>query len=210
MLNKDSKYWVYNDGSDNGTIVADDGSLRKIGTAVVYEDIIGDVFSKKLYVTTGRIDYDWDENLIKFQNNGDITSKNDRIQYNLQIPHQAVIGANSYMKWHIHWFQEDTIQRELTFQYRLQNNGEAKITPWSTVMLKTNDGDDKFPYTSGTINQITTFKNEIDITTANISSTLQVRIAREDGNSGNLLVTFIDAHIAIDCDGSEDEWVKGN
>ena len=200
--------WLTKLVGNNGIQVMDDGSLRKVGSAIVYDDIIGDVMSKKLYVNTGKVDYNWSENYLRFQRNGDITSVNDRIQFNVQLPHKATIGVNSFMKWHIHWFQEDTVQRELTFEYRLQNNGAEKQEGWSKMQLKTNDGDDLFPYTTGTISQITTFKSPIDILSANISSTLQVRVAREDSNSGNLNVTFLDAHVSIDSDGSRTEWVK--
>ena len=186
----------------------EDGSPRLKGDATVYEDIIGDVMSRNLTSTRDRIDYDFAENMIIFQNNGDITDKDDRLQFNVQIPHQAVVGSAAYMLWHIHWFQEDTVQRELTFKYRLQNNGSAKTTAWSTIQLKTHDTEDLFTYSSGTLNQITTFKSEIDITGADISSTLQVQVCREDSNSGNLNVTFLDAHIAIDSDGSKEEWSK--
>jgi len=36
---KATEKWLYNDGSDNGIIILSDGSLRKAGTAIVYDDL---------------------------------------------------------------------------------------------------------------------------------------------------------------------------
>lgn len=206
-LLKSGEKWIYNDGSDNGIIIKSDGSLRKIGTAKVFEDIIGDVMSKRLLSTTGRVDYDYDENAIVMQPGGDITDAKDRIQWNVQIPHGAVIGANSFFQLHFHWWQADTTKRIITLQYRIQNNGEAKNTTWTTITVDTADTDDIFTYSSGILNQITTFA-EIDITGCNISSTIQFKMARTDSETGDLNITFVDAHVGIDSDGSIDEWSK--
>ena len=206
-LLKDEEKWVYNDGNDNGIIILLDGSFRKVGTSKVFEDIIGDVMSKRLLSATGRVDYDTNENAIKMQPGGDITNPDDRIPWNVQLPHGSVIGDNSFFKMHFHYWQADTTKRVLTLQYRIQNNGLAKDTIWKTLEVKTSNGYDVFTYSSGTVNQITTFA-EIDISGCDISSTLQFRMARTDSETGDLNITFIDAHVGIDSDGSMSEWSK--
>jgi len=208
MYNDGTNKWVYKTG-DNGVQVKSDGSLRVVGSAAVYDDIIGDIFSKKLNNTTGKVDYDWDDNFIKFQPNGSFSTVNDRVQFNLQIPHKAVIGSNSYLRFHVHHFQYDGTTREIKLRYRIQNNGATQTTTWNTISttIGPTNGFDKYTYSSGIINQITIFP-EIDITGANISSTLQIQITREDSTSGNINAYFIDAHIAIDSDGSITEWSK--
>ncbi len=204
---KAGEKWAYNDGSDNGKIIKDDGSYRAVGTAVLYDDIIGNVFGARLNSTAGKVDYSWDENALKFQPGGNITNRADRIQINMQMPHKMVFGSAAFFSLHFHWWQEDTVQRTLTLQYRIQNNNEAKNTTWQTITAVTGTGSDVFGYTSGVLNQITYFP-EIDVTGVDISSTIQWRMARTDSETGDLLAYFVDAHYAIDSDGSMDEWSK--
>jgi len=203
-----STKWLYTDDFDNGIIIKDDGSLRKMGTSQVYDDILGDLFSKKLAVANGRVDYDWEENVIKFQDSGDIDDLNKRIQTNMQFPHAATLGDDAFLQYHFHWFQEDTTQRDLTMAYRLQVNGEEKVENWTELTVSTNNGLEIFPYITGTtLNQITYFP-EIDVSSVGISTTIQLRIARQDSNGDLINISFIDAHVGIDSDGSQSQWVK--
>lgn len=204
-LNKVRK-WIYKLAGDNGIYIKSDGSLRKIGTARVFEDVVGDLLGKKLTATAGRVDYDWDENAMKFQSNGDITNSADRVSLNVQVPHSADIN-DPYAKMHLHWFQQTAVKFTFEMRYRLQNNGNDKTSAWTTITVETGGASDGFDYTSGTLNQLTWFP-EFDYTDMNISSTYQVQLARTDSNSGDALVYFADAHFAIDSDGSMSEWHK--
>ena len=205
---KSGEKWLYNDGLDNGVVIKSDGSLRQIQTARLYEDLVGDMFGKKLYNTAYTVDYNWDENAIKFQANGDITDKNKRIQWNVQLPHNTLIGADSYFRYHLHWWQDSTTPYTMTLRYRIQNNGQPKETAWTTQTVTIGSGSDLETYTGGTLNQLTIFP-EIDISSANISSTIQMQMTRTDSETGDMYVTFVDAHYAIDSNGSMTEWSKG-
>ena len=199
------KFYAGNKDSGDYCEIQDDGSLRYYGDATVWEDIVGDIMSKKLYATTGKIDYDWDENAITFQPGGDITSKSDRLQFNIQYPHRA--KTDGEFRFHLHYFQPDDTARVFTLKYRIQSNNSAKTTDWTTVTA-TCGTDDVFTYPgSGDFNQILAFP-AIDFSGASISSTLQCMLARTDSLSDNVQITFADAHYEIDSDGSRTEYVK--
>ena len=214
-LRKNGVKWLHNDGSDNGLKIMVDGSLRKMGLARVFEDLVGDVMSKRLYATSGTIDYNWDENAMKFQKNGSLSDKSKRLQYNLQVPHGAAIGVYSYFRMHLHLWIEGSLNATYAIQYRKERNGEEKNTSWTTITtvtgnITTKGTNDIFDPTGKTVlNQITIFP-EIDISDMKISDTIQIRLARTDGNTGDQLVYFIDGHIAMSDDGSEVEFEKGN
>ena len=187
----------------------------KEGIAIgkMFDDVVGDLFSKKLYATTGKVDYNWDENAITFQSGGDISNKSDRIQWNVQLPHKTAIGSKSYFKMHMHWWQE-TVQGTFTLKYRIQKNGNEKTTSWTTLTVTTGTISSQGTYDlydptscTNTCNQITTFP-EIDISSCDISDTLEFQLARTDSNTGDIDVYYVDAHIAIDSFGSTVEWEK--
>ena len=223
IIDNSGQTWIVQTGATsdvNGVRVMDDGSLRAIKTAAVYDDLVGNIFSANMYSNTGTVDYDWDEQCIEFQSSGDITDKNDRVAFNLQFIHKAVMGDDAYMRLHWHWFQASTdADFTFTLKHRIQNNGAVKNDTWTTISADTatvfnytgataTDFGSVFSApTSGTKNQITVFP-EIDVTDCDVSSTIQFQISRTDSNSGTSLVSFIDAHILIDSDGSVDEFSK--
>jgi len=198
--------------NDNCFEVPADGAPRLRGTSTVWADMIGDLYGKRLYSNTGRVDYDYDENAIKFQNNGSITNRNDRIGANIEVNHQFKVGTGMVFKPHIHWFQEVTSGSVntfvLTMQYRFQRNNHAKTTAWTTIAL-TAGTDDIFDFTGesdGIYNQISKFP-DITIDCA-VSDTFQFRMARTDSVSGDMRVYFMDLHGLIDSQGSEEEYEK--
>lgn len=202
-----SNKWLYKStGTTNGIKIESDGSLRKYGDSIVFEDLIGNLFGRKLYSTVGTLDYDYDEQMIKFQPSGDLTDKNDRIMFNIQLIHSMDFDDDSFFKMHLHWLQVSSTTFTLEGEYRILNNGEAAGTTWTSFSADTSS-DSLFTYSSGRLNQITVFP-EIDISSCNISSIVQIRFTRTDGNTGNMLISFADAHVAIDSDGSRTEWSK--
>lgn len=209
-LQKPLKIGAVADG--NYSEIREDGTQRLVGEATTWRDMVGDLFGKKLAATTGRVDYDWDENAIKFQNNGSITTINDRVGANLEVNHDLKVGTDITLKPHIHWFQEvasgAVTAFELTMRYRIQNNNAAKTTAWTTVTL-TAGTDDVFDFTGesdGTYNQLSRFP---DITaTVGISDTIQFQLARTDSLSGDMLVYFMDVHAMVDSFGSDGELAK--
>lgn len=196
----------------NYTEIATDGSERFRGNATMWTDMVGDLFGKRLASTSGKVDYDFDENAINFQSGGVITTANDRVGANLEINHDRKVGSSITFRPHIHWFQAVSSGAVtafvLTMRYRLQRNNYEKTASWTTVTL-TAGTDDVFDFTGesdGTYNQLSRFP---DITIdCGISDTLQFQMTRTDSESGDMLVYFMDVHGQVDGAGSEDEIVK--
>lgn len=175
-----------------------------IGVQNVWDDLVGSLIARRLESVIGRLQYNFDENAIIMQNNGDIGDNADRLMFNFQYPHAAIVDG--VMNLHIHWEQVSSNIVGFTVQYRVQVNGQAKATAWTTATALSS-ADSVFPYVSGTLNQITRLAT-VDLTGAGISATVQFRVARTDGTAGDINAVFIDAHIQRDMVGSREEYVK--
>ena len=192
-------------GSDDDyTLLSTDGTQRAYGSATCFDDLVSSLVARRLESTAGALQYNYDNSSITMQRNGNITNTSDRLIFNKQIPH--AFKAGSLMGLHIHWEQTDATTREFTVQWRIQENREAKTEAWQTSIIDTNTNN-VFPYTSGTINQITTLV-DIDLTGLNISDTVQFRLARTDAVNVDLEAVFVDAHIERDGLGSDEPFTK--
>ena len=193
-------------GSGNNTTTFDTkGQMQHHGEATQWDDIVGDAFGRKLNSSTGKLDYDWSENNLKFQSGGDITKSADRLVWNVQKMHK--VKTDSELRYHIHFEKSDNTVRTFTLQYRIQGNGEEKTTSWTTLTTTTEPVNEVFPYSGGTLNQIVKFP-PIDWSDVILSSTVNFRLARTDSESGDVHVSFVDGHVEVDSDGSNEEWVK--
>jgi len=181
-----------------------DGTIRFDGDATTWDDIVGRLVANKLESVAGKLQYDYDENAIIMQSGGSITNNSERLIFNFQYPHAAIVDGE--MRLHVHWEQVSSNQIEFTTQYRVQSNGAAKVTSWTTAPSNSVDNS-KFNYVSGTLNQITELAT-VDMTDAGISATVQFRFARTDSTSGDISAVFVDAHIERDTIGSRQEYVK--
>ena len=191
-------------GSDY-TKIETDGTVKSYGKATVWDDVVNSLIGKRLYDNAGKVDYNYTENAIKFQPGGVMATTKDRVIFNLQYPHGA--KANGSMRLHIHWEQNSTDKIIFTVQYRIQSNGAVKETSWTEVSANSDDNN-VFTYPgSGDFVNIMELAN-IDMTGAGISATVQFRIARTDSTASNVLVTFADAHVEYDMNGSHEEYVK--
>ena len=192
-----------------------DGTVRLKGKATAWKDMVADLFAKKLYSNVGKLDYDWENNALKFQSGGDISDVNDRVQGNQEINHEFKVGT-VFFKPHLHWFQEvvSGVQQisTLTLEWRLQRNGFLREDNWTTTVANTGlAGDDILDFsdkTNGFYNQLTRFP-DINVTCA-VSDTIQFRMARTDSNGGDVAVYFFDLHGMVDSFGSDDEIAKVN
>ena len=177
-------------------------------TNKVWDDLTGSLIARRLESTQGTLNYNYNENSITMQNGGDISDPNDRLIFNFQKPHAMSNEApDNTMNLHIHWEQPNSQDREFTVQYRVQNNGNTKTTAWTTVVVTANAVNNAFPYTSGTLNQITRLVN-IDLSSYTLSSTVQFRLTRSDSVDGDIEATFVDVHIPHDQLGSRQEFIK--
>jgi hypothetical protein len=100
-------------------------------------------------------------------------------------------------------------------QYRWQKNGAAKVTSWTSVKYVSH----AFTYTSGTLNQITTFGALSPPVSTGVSVVLQLRLLRDGDNdstlftgadplTGNVSAMFFDTHIEVDMLGSHEQYTK--
>lgn len=175
-----------------------------------WDDLTNSIVGKNLTGVVGKVDTNWEESAIIFQHGGSLSAVNDRITMNLQKMHS--VKADSELRLHVHWEQDSADAVIWSVQYRIQGNGAAKTTAWSTPEnFTSNSTNNVFPYTSGTLNQITELA-KIDWSAVILSSTVQIRVARTDAvdktADGHVLVTFIDAHAQFDQNGSIDEYSK--
>jgi hypothetical protein len=189
-----------------------DGTMVARGEASCWNDMVADLFGKKINSTTGKVDYKWDENSLKFQSGGDIDTVADRVQGNLEINHEYDVGQSIIFKPHYHWFQKVTAGEVkpyvLTLKYRFQRNGQAKTSDWITT-TSTASIDDVFDFTNqsnGYYNQISRFPQIV--VDCNVSDTLQFQLARTDSEDGDMLVYFFDIHGKINMMGSASEFTK--
>lgn len=191
-------------GSDRLKIESD-GTVKREGAATVWDDIQNSLIGKSLSSVAGKVDYNWANNSITMEPGGSISTANDLLVFNLQVPHSAIDDGS--LNLHMHWEQPDATDREVTVKHRIQNNGAAKTTTWTTTVVALNATNNAFAYVSGTLNQITGLVG-IDLTDASISAVVEFQAARTDAETGDIEVTFIDAHVQKDTDGSRQEYIK--
>ena len=207
----------------NYSEIRTDGTQRLVGNATAWKDMIMDISGRNLNSTSGKVDYDWDNNAIIFQPGGSIATAADRVQGNQEINHEFKVGSSMTFKPHIHWFQEvishtpdvlDTTPYIITLRYRLIRNGRGVdlTTPaWTTITCEMGSGgDDVFDVTLADgkeyIAQISRFDDIV--IDCGVSDTLQVQMARTDSETGNIMVFFFDTHGQIDSFGSDEEITK--
>lgn len=181
-----------------------DGVIRLYGKATVFDDIVGNLLGRALSTIPGKVSYDQANNTVVFNSGGVITNEEDRIILNIQKPHKT--KPESFANFHVHWLQTNETERIFTLQYRIQKNGQGITTDWVTVTSSTLTNN-VFPFIVGGVNQITRLAS-IDLSDTGISSTIQIRFARTDSNTGNISAIFMDAHFEFDNLGSNTEYEK--
>ena len=204
---------TWNVSAGNYAETRTDGTKRLHWEATAWRDMVSDLFSKRLNSNTWKVDYDRDNNAVKFQSWWLISNVVDRVQGNQQINHEFKVWTWITFKPHIHWFQEIsggaiTHAFVLTMRYRLQRNWQAKVSARTTVTL-TAGTDDVFDFTSeadGTYNQLSKFP---DITIdCSVSDTIQFQMARTDSLWDDMLIYFSDIHWEVDSFWSDTEFGK--
>ena len=181
-----------------------DGTLVFEGEASVWNDISSSLIGKRLFDNQGTVDYDYENNALLFSSDGLITNQDDRVGFSIQLPHGAILGAGQTLNFHLHWVQTDSTAREFTVRYRMQANGVATSTSWTTLIIDTS-AVNVFPYVSGSLNQITPC-GEIPLDTATISSIIEIQFTRSDSEAGTISAKFADYHYKSGKVGSADEY----
>lgn len=195
-----SKGWVSALAMDSLTLTGND-ALKLTGDATAWDDIQTSLIGRRLYSTSGGVNYDYDENTVTFASGGSISNTADRVGFNIQTRHQTL--EDSSLKLHMHFEQTDATNRTFTVRYRIQNNGSAKTASWTTATADTDDA--LWTWSSGTLINILPLAT-IDLTDASISAQVQIQMARTDSNGGTVHVTFVDCHYELDSLGSNNEF----
>ena len=177
-----------------------------------WDDLTQSLIGRRLFSNQGRVDYDYPESAVSFQDNGGINDENDLVRFNIQKMHAMVqTGALSVFRLHLHWEQTSTDAIEFSYGYRIQENGQAKTTAWTEGTVDITDpASAVWDYATeghATLNNISKIV-EIDLSSAPISSTVQIKMTRSDNNGGVVLVTFADVHVPMDTLGSYGEFTK--
>lgn len=189
----------------------DDGTLKSLWNATTWDDLVWSLIARRLYTTTGRLNYNYDNNTITMQNGWDPTATADRLMFNFQYPHKGVqtnatewTSAEQHMHIHREQVSSNKIERQL--DYRIQRNWEEKETTW-TSLTSNSDDDSAFTYVSWTLNQITNLWI-ITVPAPSLSATVEYRLTRTDTTTGDIEAVFVDAHIKYDTMGSREQFVK--
>lgn len=193
-------YVYVSDGSGSGN-----WKEKNIIDPYMWDDLTGSLIAHRLESTAGKLQYDYAENRIEMQSGGTLGTAADTLVFNFQWPHGAY--PTGEMRLHVHWEQPDAQAYVFSGRYRIQNNGDARTTAWTNFTSTVGSGNDKYTYSSGTMNQITDLV-QIPMTGIGISATVQFQLARTDSLTGSIYATFVDAHIPYNSAGSHQEFVK--
>jgi hypothetical protein len=196
--------------------ITGDRSLRLFNDATVWDDATFPFTSQRVNVGTGRVDYNYFNGGIDFQNNARFNEA-DCISFLWQVKHQVQIGIN--VRPHLHWLQTSANEPNWLVAWKKIKNDEAytKETDFSNHTLATKLSN-VYTYTSGTKGQITRFP-EIDMSDMGLSDMIQYAFFRDVNNDsgafagaesspGIEMAWEYDVHVPIDGLGSEDEYFK--
>lgn len=181
-----------------------DGTLVMHGDATVWDDVTFPLAAYRLDSGSGKLQQNYDNASITMQSGGSIATAADRLVITCQMPHKTKLDSTAEL--HIHWEQPADQAYTFDYQYRIQENGEAKDATWSTAATVAMSAN-AFTYVSGTLIQITPLIS-IDLTGIGLSSLIQVRIARSDSTTGDIEALALDFHFEFDTLGSNEEYVK--
>ena len=187
-----------------------DGTMVAYNNATCYRDENGPLIGEKLESPSSRITIDMAEGAVVFS---DTCTLADFVFINFPFNHDRVLA--SAFEPHLHWWKASPAIPNWLIQFRVQVNGAAKTTAWSTVPRLS----EIFTYASGTINQISSFGNLAPPATDGLADILQVKLFRDTTNAsglfagadpltGNAIATILDVHINTNMLGSRQQYVK--
>lgn len=197
-------------GFDNHSFVANETTGEIEFVTGMWEDLRFPMIGENAYTAGGRIDYDFDEVALSFQDNARYPE--DPAVASAQFSHGWVEGTD--VEAHLHWLQTSDDDPNWLLQYRYLGNGQAP-TAWQLVVP---DVPRAFTYTAGTLCQITAWPT-IAMAGYAISDTVQFRIFRDVVNTstlfggsdlyvGNALSIEFDVHYLKNSFGSTSEQMK--
>ena len=194
-------------GADENGIALRSTGLRLRGTATAWRDETYMLVGQSLESPASDITLNIPEGSITFDDDCTLV---DYVVVTIQINHDWAL-TDVYP--HIHWWQTSANIPNWLIQYRWQVQGLAKTTAWTNVPYAAHI----FTYSSGTLNQITTFGTLSPPPGVNVSDHLQIRLLRDTDNDstefaadplvGDVDAVSLDIHIEVDGFGSDLEYV---
>lgn len=189
-----------------------DGTMAAHGAATCFRDEMNDLIKGATNNPSSKLVFTYTEGTLDF---ADDAGLNDFAITNVQINHDWELGSD--IEPHIHWFQNEDVTPNWLVAYRWQKQtGAAKTTDWTYLPWSEN----AYAYTSGTINQITSFGT---ITPpegyGEVSDIVQFKIIRDTANdsevfdgvdtyTGDAEAVSFDVHIEVDMMGSRERYSK--
>jgi hypothetical protein len=181
-----------------------------------WDDLRFPLTGRNIDTTSGRIDYNYFNGGISFQNNARFP--NEVVSMIAQMPHAWKEG--SAIRPHIHWIQQATNIPNFLLGYRLlkKNTTNALVTDFTSHTFDVMQGQ-AYTYTSGNLEQIGSF-TEIDMTGYGLSDIIHFVLFRDTENTStefagadpSSLVEIIrefDIHYQTDLPGgSRQEFIK--
>jgi hypothetical protein len=201
---------INHDGT-NGFAVESDGTIRADGAAETWRDELQPLIGQKLDSPSSDVGINFVDFTVDFQVSADYQ---DVVVMNVQLNHDW--DGVTPVRPHLHWFQNQNTTPNWLIGYRWHQNGAAKVTPWTYQQVAIN----AFPYSSGTILQISEFGDiNPPATPTAVSSILQLKLMRDNGNtrtsysakdsySGDAQALSLDIHIQTNTQGSRLEYSK--
>jgi hypothetical protein len=188
-------------------------NLGVIDDTVQWQDIKFPFIGRNLDTSSGRIDYDFAELGVGFQNNARY-NVTEQVSMIAQLNHDWKIG--SWVSPHIHWQQKSSDIPNFMIEYRWYGNGDLIPSTW----IKRKWSSVLFSYTGGTtMLQILEFPNIVPTGITGVSSFIDIKFYRDTGNDSGLftgadpsslfeVVKEFDIHYQLDSAGSRTEYIK--
>jgi hypothetical protein len=182
-----------------------------------WEDVSEAIVGDRIDITSGRLDYQYENGGIGFQQNARYDE--EPVCVSIQARHSMRIGQGAVARPHIHWIQEQSSVPNWLIAYKKTNYGEAVTveSDFSNHTLAIIE-EHMFTYSSGALAQISQFP-EIDISDLSLSGSIDFVLFRDSGNDSGLfsgsdpvsataIVKYFDIHVLFDSVGSREEYVK--
>lgn len=183
-----------------------------------WDDLSEALIGARLDTSSGRLDYDYFNGGVNFQDN--TRYPNEPVVISLQARHAMVIGAGAVLRPHMHWLQQQAAVPNFLIGIKTMNWGEATgfETDFSNYLLFKWDVMASTYPGSGTFAQIACFP-EIDISSLTLSGTINVALFRDSTNVSGLFsgvdpvaedvtVVYNDSHVLFNSSGSRQEFIK--
>lgn len=183
----------------------DTGFQMSAGSGRAWDDLRFPFTGQRLDTSAGRIDYNFTENTVDFQDNA---TSNDQVNIIAQMQHEYAADTNVHP--HIHWIQNQDADPAWRMDYRHYPNG-GQVPAWTTGVAPLTARE--FTYTSGNMLQITEFPiiSGSALSGYGVSWFMDIKIYRvsaSDSYSGDASAKEFDLHYIRDTRGSRQEYIK--